>query len=170
MCFKECTRLTICATRINSHFSEPRLALARPSVTCAHRAALNRITASVYLGAAPTETPGAVGTSLPWLRSSWAACASRRTPCRRTTSRRPRWAAAGTERSCAACGSTPRFPCWTRTPPHCLREKTRLCCGKLPRQLLSKKKSPHSLNTPRTETIRQAPLPADVRIINLFSA
>lgn len=32
------------------------------------------------------------------------------------------------------------------------------------------KKSPHSLNTPRTETIRQAPLPADVRIIIIFLA
>lgn len=49
MCFKECTRLAIYATRINSHFSERRVALALPLRHLrGDRAALNRITATVF--------------------------------------------------------------------------------------------------------------------------
>lgn len=78
----------------------------------------------VYLGAAPTEIPGAAGTSVPSPRSSWAVCAPHTRSSPRITSRRPRWPAGDTGRSSAASGSTPRFPCWTRTPPRCLRDKT----------------------------------------------
>ena len=90
----------------------------------AARAPVNHLTLRrVYLGAEPTGTPDAAGTSAPSPRSSSAACAPRRTSCPRTSSRRPPWAAAGTGRSCAAAGSTPRSPCWTRGAPRCLREK-----------------------------------------------
>lgn len=78
---------------------------------------------SLYLGAELTVTLGAAGTSVPSPQPSWPVCASHTTPSPRTSSRRPPWPAADTGRSSAASGSTPRFPCWTRTPPRCLREK-----------------------------------------------
>lgn len=99
--------------------------------------------AEVYLGAAPTGTPGAAGTWAPWPRSSATACASRRTPCRRTTSRTPPWPAAGTGRSCAACGSTPRSP-WrslSRTPQP---NPPRLRCCKTSGQTSEEVKNPQS--------------------------
>lgn len=91
------------------------------SVSCVHN--FQSLRRGVYLGAEPRETPDAADTSLPSLRSSAAACASRTTSSPRTSFRRPRWPGRGTGRSSAASGSTPRFPCWTLAPPHRLRQR-----------------------------------------------
>lgn len=104
----------------------------------------------VYLGAVPTATLGVADISVPSPPSSWAVCASRTTSCPRTSPRRPRWPEGDIGRSSAASGSTPRFPCWTRTPP-------RLLCAKAPSLLLESSDSTFFPLPVRTEETSPSP-------------
>lgn len=110
----------------------------------------------VYLGAVPTATLGVADTSVPSPPSSWAVCASRTTSCPRTSPRRPRWPEGDIGRSSAASGSTPRFPCWTRTPP-------RLLCAKAPSLPLESSDSTFSPSRWELRKLRKPPPPLTPR-------